>query len=53
MSGMRDCALCHRNVEDELTVAVDFGWGPVSVCSTCMERGEEAETWREDEEEAA
>jgi hypothetical protein len=50
---MRVCFFCSRNVEDDLTVAADFGMdvGIRSVCHTCWERGEEAATWRDDDEE--
>ena len=53
MSGMRTCWLCKRDTEDDLTVAVDFEGLVVSLCHTCWERGEEAATWRDDDEEEA
>jgi hypothetical protein len=53
---MRTCFLCRRDVEDDLTVAVDFGTRVTSVCHTCWERGDEGldrDAPVEDEEAAA
>jgi hypothetical protein len=46
---MRTCWACNRDIEDELTVQVDFGlfMGIRTICHICLERADEGDDARE------
>jgi ribosome-binding protein aMBF1 (putative translation factor) len=49
MTWMVTCPFCSREVEEALTVRVDFGDRIDNVCPTCMSRGEEAADVEDDD----